>query len=151
MKLNFTTRDSENYDTADVLYENIIDSGSVNTLSDVTCKLTTYPGNGMHSYSTIGGYDKRVLTGIKKTAYDDDFHKPEELIIMAYTNQYKTPTVKQTMTLAYEGGANDRIGPMSRLKDLTLDGKYFTILGQTIDFANGSQEVTMIESKPYSE
>lgn len=151
LKLNFTTRDSENYDTADVLYENIIDSGSVNTLSDVTCKLTTYPGNGMHSYSTVGGNGKRVLTGIKKTAYDNDFHKPEELIIMAYTNQYKTPTVKQTMTLAYEGGANDRIGPMSRLKDLTLDGKYFTILGQTIDFANGSQEVTMIESKPYSE
>ena len=154
LKLNFTTRDSENYDTADVLYENIIDSGSVNTLSDVTCKLTTYPGNGMHSYSTIGGYNKRVLTGIKKTAYDNDFHKPEELIIMAYTNQYKTPTVKQTMTLPYEGmrggDGNYFIGPLSRFKDLTLD-KYFTILGQTIDYANGSQEVTMIESKPYSE
>lgn len=151
LKLTFTTKDAENYDTADVLYENIINSGSVNTLSDVTCKLTTYPGQGMHSYSNVGGYQYKPLSGIKKTAYDNQFHKPEELIIMAYTNQYKTPTIKQTMTLAYEGTPVERIGPMSRLKDPTLDNRYFTILGQTIDFAAGSQQVTMIESKPYSE
>ena len=34
---------------------------------------------------------------------------------------------------------------------MTLGGKYFHILGQTIDYANGSQEVTMIESKAWSE
>jgi hypothetical protein len=142
--LNFTTRDSENYDTADVLYENIINSGSVATLSDITCKLTTYPGNGMHSYSTVGGQLKRPLTLLQK-AWVDGFHKPEELIIMAYSNQYKTPTVKQTMTL------DASISPFSRLKDPTLGNKYFSILGQTIDYAAGSQQITMIESKPYSE
>ena len=145
LKLNFTTRDSENYDMADVLYENIINSGSVATLSDINCKFTTYPGNGMHSYSTVGGYNKNALNSIRKPAYGNDYHKPEEFIIMAYSNQYKSPTVKQTMTLDAE------ISPFSRLKDLTLGNRYFSILGQTIDYAMGSQQITMIETKPYSE
>lgn len=147
LKLNFTTRDSENYDTADVLYENIINSGSVATLSDISCKFTTYPGNGMHSYSNVGAYNSGglLLGRFLKPAYGNDYHKPEELIIMAYSNQYKTPTVKQTMTL------DASISPFSRLKDPTLGNKYFSILGQTIDYAAGSQQITMIESKPYSE
>lgn len=144
LKLNFTTRDSENYDTADVLYENIINSGSVNTLSDVTCKITTYPGNGIHSYSNMGRNGGYLIKEFRKPAYDNNFHKPEELIVMAYTNQYKTPTVKQTMTIA------NIATPWTKFKDPTL-GKYFNILGQTIDYAAGSQQVTMIEAKPYSE
>lgn len=147
LKLSFTTRDAENYDAADVLYENIIDSGSVNTLSDITCKITTYPGNGIHSYSNMGRSGGYLIKEFNKPAYDNNYHKPEELIVMAYTNQYKTPTIKQTMTIATYGRIAE---PWTKFKDLTL-GKYFNILGQTIDYAAGSQQVTMIEAKPYSE
>lgn len=142
LKLEFTTKDKENYDNADVLYENIIDSGSVNTLSDITCKFTTYPGNGMHSYSSVA-LDGKLLDRLKKTGLDGVANKPEENVVKAYSNQYSFPTIKQNMTLTAD------ISPLSRLKDPTLD-KYFGILGQTIDYAEGSAQITMIETRTWS-
>lgn len=146
-EMGITTKDSENYDNADVIYENVIDSGSVNTLSDITCKITTYAGEGMHSYSNVGygssvaGVD--LLTEMRKIGLDANANKPEENIIKAYTNQYSTPTIKQTMTLDLS------CTPFSKIYDPVLK-RYFVVLGQEIDYQMGSQRLTLIENKPYS-
>lgn len=142
LKLEFATKDSENYDMADVVYENVIDSGSVNTLSDIQLKITTYPGDGMHSYSNVA-LDGALITGMTKIGLDGGVHKPEENIIEAYSNQYSFPTIKQNMTLDLG------ISPFSRIKDPVLD-KYFGIIGQKYDYAKGSQEVNLIETRPWS-
>lgn len=136
------TKMSEQHDLADVLYENIIDSGSTNTLSDITVKYTTYPGEGKHSYSSVA-LDGTLLTKMKKVGQDDAANLPEQNIIKSYANQYNTPTIKQVLTL------KSYISPFSLIKDPTLDNKYFGILGTTIDYANDSQIMTLCELKPW--
>lgn len=142
LKIGFTTKDSENYDNSDVLYRNIINSGSVNTLSDITMRFTTYPGEGMHSYSNVG-YNGKLIDTVLKTGLGEAANKFEEQKIKAYVNQYSTNTIKQNLTLS------NSIGPLDRIKDPTLDGKYFGILGSKIDYAKGSQDLTLIETKPW--
>lgn len=140
--MKFATKMSEQYDLADVLYENIISTGSVNTLADVTVRLTTYPGEGMHSYSSVA-LDGTLLNKMEKVGLDDVANLPEENIIKAYTNQYNEPTIKQTLTL------KSYISPFSFIKDPTLDNRYFSVLGTEIDYANDSQTMTLIEVKPW--
>lgn len=142
LKIGFTTKDKENYDNSDVLYRNIIDSGSVNTLSDITMKFTTYPGEGMHSYSNVG-YNGKLIDTVVKTGLGNAHNKFEEQKIKAYVNQYSTNTIKQNLTLSTS------IGPLDRIKDPTLSNKYFGIVGARIDYANGSQDLTLIETKPW--
>lgn len=151
LDLRVATLMSENYDNADVIYENIINEGSVNTLADIQCKFTSYPGNGMHSYSNVA-LDGRLITkdtngniknGIKKHGLDNIVNLPEENIIKAYANQYGSPTIKQTMTLV------DTISPFTLIKDPTL-GKYFAILGGEIDYALGRQKLNLIEIKKWN-
>ena len=140
--MKFATKMSEQYDLADVLYENIISTGSVNTLADVTVRLTTYPGEGMHSYSSVA-LDGTLLNKMEKVGLDDVANVPEENIIKAYTNQYNEPTIKQTLIL------QSYISPFSFIKDPTLDNRYFSVLGTEIDYANDSQTMTLIEVKPW--
>lgn len=142
LKIDFTTKDRENYDLSDIIYENIINSGSVNTLSDVTCKFTTYPGNGQHSYSSVG-LDGVLMDNIKRLGLDNKANKCEEHIIKAYTNQYSFPTIKQTMTLDLSPT------PISRIYDPVL-GRYFAILGSEINYAQGSQRLSLIETRTWS-
>ena len=121
----------------------MVDSGSTNTLSDITVKMTTYPGEGMHSYSSVA-LDGTLLKNMKKVGLDDVANKPEENIIKSYSNQYSTPTIKQTLTL------KSYISPFSYIKDPTLDDRYFSVIGTTIDYANDSQTMTLVEVKPFS-
>ena len=142
LKIGFATKGKDIYDNSDVLYENVINSGSVNTLSEITCKFTTYPGEGMHSYSSVG-LDSGLLNNIIRLGLDGVANKPEENIIKAYSNQYSSPTIKQNFTL------NMTATPISMVKDPVL-GKYFNILGGEIDYAAGSQRLTLIEVKPWA-
>jgi len=151
--VQFATKGSEIYDNRDVLYENVIDSGSVNTLSSIEMKITTYPGEGKHSYSNVG-FNGALLEDMAKIGrynpnYDGDdpnypYNKPEENCIKAYVNQYSSPTIKQNINIS------DHISPFSIIKDPTLDNKYFSIIGTSIDYAKGSQKVALIENKPWS-
>lgn len=143
LDIHFSTKLSENYDNADIVYENVIESGSVNELKDITCKITTYPDKGMHSYSNVG-YKGRLLASMLKLGLGDGVYMPEENIVRAYYNQYSTPTIAQTMTI--DLSANQ----MSRIKDPYLD-KYFIPLGGEIDYAAGKQRLSLIESKVYDE
>ena len=143
LKVGFTTKDSENYDNSDVVYRNIINSGSVNTLSDITMKITTYPGEGMHSYSNVG-LDGELIDTVKKEGLGNEYNKFEQQKIKAYVNQYSTNTIKQNLTLTSD------ICPLDRIKDPTLSNRYFGILGSKIDYAGGKQDITLIETKPWS-
>lgn len=142
LDVSFHTKEQLNYNLSDVLYENIIDSGSTNTLSDITCKITTYPGDGAHSYSSVG-LDGALLKGMKKVGTDGVMNVPEENILKAYVNQYSTPTIKQTMTL------QTYINPFSYIMDPTLDDRRFCILGTTIDYKKDSQTLTLCEVKSW--
>ena len=142
-KLNFATKGSENYDLSDVVYENVIDDYSVNTLSDITLRFTTYPGEGLHSYSNVG-YNGTLIDTCIKDGLDGVANKMEENIIKAYVNQYNTNTIEQTLILDLHAT------PMSRVKD-TDNGKYFHVVGQQIDYAMGRQTVNLIESKKWSQ
>lgn len=141
LDVQFATKGSENYDLSDVLYQNVIDSGSVNTLSDINCKFTTYPGEGKHSYSNVA-LDGQLINNVIRLGLNGAANKPEENIIKAYTNEYHTPTIKQTMTL------KSYITPLSIIKDPVL-GRYFGIIGTTIDYANDNQTMTLIELKAW--
>ena len=142
LDIKFATKDSENYDNSDVLYENVINSGSVNTLSEVTCKITTYPGEGMHSYSNVA-LNGTLLKSVVRLGLDGRADIPEYNIIKAYTNQYHLPTIKQSYTLGLD------VTPLSIIKDPTLDDRYFHMLGTEIDYAAGSQRVSLVEIRPW--
>lgn len=142
-EMGFATKGMENYDLADVIYENVIDEYSVNTLSDITLKFTTYPGEGQHSYSNVG-YQGGLIDTCIKVGLDDQANKMEENIIKAYVNQYNTNTIEENMTI-------DLLAtPLSRLKD-TENGKYFHVCGMDINLAEGRQTVNMVESKKWSQ
>lgn len=143
LKLEFDTKGSENYDLTDIVYENVIDEFSVNTLDDITLKITTYPGEGQHSYSNVG-YNGQLIDLVKKDGLDDVANKMEENIIKAYVNQLNTNTIEETMVL-------DRTAtPLSRVKD-TDNGKFFHVCGLEIDYARARQRVNLIESKKWNQ
>ena len=142
-KIGFATKGSENYDLSDIVYENVIDEYSVNTLSDITLKFTTYPGNGQHSYSSVG-YQGGLIDTCIKVGLDNQANKMEENIVKMYVNQYNTNTIEENMTI-------DLLAtPLSRLKD-TENGKYFHVCGMDINLAEGRQTVNMVESKKWNQ
>lgn len=143
IKVEFATKGQENYDLADVIYENVIDEFSVNELSDITLKFTTYPNEGQHSYSNVG-YNGQLINNVIKLGLDGVANKMEENIVKKYVNQYSTNTISQNMTL------NLKATPISRIKD-TSNGKFFHVCGLEIDYADSSQRVHMIESKKYNQ
>lgn len=142
LKLEFDTKGSENYDLSDIVYENVIDEMSVNELSDITLKFTTYPNEGQHSYSNVG-YSGHLIDKVIKAGLDGEANKMEENLIKEYVNQYSTNTISQNMVL------NLKATPISRIKDTHLN-KFFHVCGQEIDYAEGTQRVNMIESKIYN-
>lgn len=141
-KVDFVTLGQEKYDLSDIVYENVIDEMSVNELSDITLKFTTYPNEGQHSYSNVG-YSGHLIDKVIKVGLDGEANKMEENLIKEYVNQYSTNTISQNMVL------NLKATPISRIKDTNLN-KFFHVCGQEIDYAKGTQRVNMIESKIYN-
>lgn len=126
----------------DLVIENVIDGPMENEMSQITCKFTTYDIKGGLSYSNVG-YGAGLLTDITDVALGVE-QKPEENLIQRLVNQYSTPTIKLGLetTLDYQ--------PLNKITDIDLeeyDGKTFVILGQTINYKNGSQEIKLIELK----
>lgn len=135
------TKGSEKAELADVVYENVINEGSNNTLGDITCRVTTYPGEGQHSYSNVGYGNglagKFVKAGISGSAV------MEEQIVKAYVNEYSTPTIMETVVMDMSPSV------ISRIKDTDLQ-KFFHITGMDIDYANARQTISLVESKRYT-
>lgn len=126
----------------DLVIENVIEGPMENEMSEITCKFTTYDIKGGLSYSNVG-YGAGLCTDITDVAIGVE-QKPEENLIERLVNQYSTPTIKLGLevTLDYE--------PQDRITDIDLDeyeGKIFVVLGQTINYKAGSQEIKLIEIK----
>lgn len=138
-KVEFATKGAENVDNSDIVYENVMMGSSINELPDITCKITTYPGEGLLSYSNVG-YKGRLLEGVAEGSINGTFQKPEQNIVEKYYMQYATPTKVENLSLK-----NDFM-PWCKVNDPYFDTNY-RILGQTIDYAENRQDVTMMEIK----
>lgn len=139
------TKGSEKAELADVVYENdtsAMNELSNNTLSDITCRVTTYPGEGQHSYSNVG-YGNALANRFKKAGLGAVADKMEENIVKAYVNEYSAPTIMETVVMDMSPSV------LSRIKDTDFQ-KFFHITGMQIDYSNARQTLYLVESKRYS-
>lgn len=142
LDISLFTKGSEKKDLSDVKYENVIDEGSNNELSDITCKFTTYPGEGQHSYSSVG-YGSGLAGKFVKTGAGQDARLMEEHIVAVNVNEYSTPTVMQTIVTDMSPSV------LSRIKDTALQ-KFFHVTGMEIDYSNARKTISLVESKIYN-
>lgn len=138
-EINLFIKGDEDSTDEDVIYENIILEDAVNSHDEIVCKITTYPNNGLFSYSNVG-YKGELLKGIAEASIEGEFLKPEENIVSKYYMQYSTPTKQETLILK-----NDYT-PWNKMRDLYWN-RDFVILGQEIDYGADSQTIDMIEIK----
>lgn len=139
------TKGSEKADLADVIYENDttqMNNASNNTLADITCRFTTYPGEGQHSYSSVG-YGSDLADTFIKAGLGSDANKMEEQIVKCYVNEYGSNTIMENVVMDMSPSI------ISRIKDTDLQ-KFFHIVGAQIDYANARQTLSLVESKRYT-
>ena len=143
LEITLFTKGSEKKDLSDVMYENVIDEGSNNELTEITCRFTTYPDEGQHSYSSVG-YQDGLATTFRKYGLDSVQAKMEENIVKTYVNEYSTPTISQNVVMDMSPSI------LSRIKDTDLN-KYFHITGMEINYADGVKTISLVESKQYND
>ena len=148
LSIDFIRKEHENKEENDIVYENIIDSGSTNELSDVTCKITTDNSLAQPSYSSVAyklntNDTLSILTAITESCISGVAQKPEENIVEKYVLQYRTPTAKITLTLS------DDIAPFQKMfsVDVVDQEQGFVQLGTEIDYHNSRQTMTCVEKK----
>lgn len=138
-------------DESDIIYENTLNDDAVNELGDITVKLTTVSDMTKASYSTViyaGGSSDVPLTAINDTSLEDETHtiearKPEENIVLKYVMQYNTSTKKIKANMGME------FTPFTKVKaiDIYEPTQGYVVASQEIDYARGTQQLTMIEKK----
>ena len=143
LDISLFTKGSEKKDLSDVMYENVIDEGSNNELSEITCRFTTYPNEGQHSYSSVG-YEEVLADEFVRDWLASKSQKEEEAIVKMYVNQYSTPTIMQTVVMDMSPSI------LSRIKDTDM-GKFFHVTGMQIDYWNGVKTLNLVESKEYTQ
>lgn len=143
LSVELFTKGSEKKDLSDVAYENVIDEGSNNELSEITCRFTTYPNEGQHSYSSVGYLDG-LADEFARDGLGNSEQKEEEALVKMYTNQYSTPTIMETVVMDMSPSI------LSRIKDTDMD-KFFHITGMEINYADGVKTLSLVESKEYNE
>lgn len=143
LDISIYTKGSEKMELSDVLYENVIDEGSNNELSDITCRFTTYPGEGQHSYSSVG-YNDGLAASFRKYGLGNNASMMEENIVKAHVNEYSTPTIMETVVMDMSPSI------LSRIKDTAFQ-KYFHITGMEINYADGVKTLSLVQSKQYTD
>lgn len=141
LSVKIANKGSENTEN-DLVTSNVIDGVMENEMSEITCRITTYDEKGGLSYSNMGYY-AGLLTTIKDYAFNN-YQKPEENLIERLVNQYSTPTIRLDLTLT------NKYNALNRVTNIALDeysGKVFAVMGQTINYRMGSQEINLIELK----
>lgn len=144
------TGDAEQ-EESDITYENDINDDAVNELNTITVKLTTVSDKTKASYSTViyaGGTSDVPLRAVNDTSLPDTFNviearKPEENIVLKYVMQYKDSTKKIKANLGLE------CTPFTKVKaiDIYEPTQGYVVASQEIDYARGTQQITMIEKK----
>lgn len=148
LSIDFVRKEHENKEENDIVYENIIDSGSTQTMSDITCKITTDNPLSQPSYSTVAytltdGGTLSALTAITEACIGNTVQKPEENIVEKYVRQYQTPTSKISLTL------QEDIPPFQKLFSVDVDNQSqgYVQLGTDIDYHYSRQTITCVEKK----
>lgn len=133
---------------SDVIYENIIDEKSINELSDITVKLTSFVPYNKPSYSNViavatDSAPATFLEGLKEDCLSGVFQKPEENIVERYVSQYDTPTKSVTLSL------DSSVSPLQAFKGVDVDNleQKYCALGSEIDYAMDRQTITVVEKK----
>ena len=126
---------------SDVVYENVIDECSINDMSEIRVRITTFTDKVKPSYShMIKG--SGFLTGILEQALGNTAEqKAEENIIQKYVHQYETPTKKITIPLPVG------IAPFQKLFGVNVDdtSEGYVQLGTEIDYRIGRQTITAVQ------
>ena len=146
IKLCEKGQDIEKLDN-DVVYENVIDSDSINDFGEITFKMTTWHPNIKPSYSNVVTWvngERVMLEKIKEANLSGQEQAAEENTIERYVLQYQSPTKKISHSLPLDG-----ITPFDRIQglDVSNPNDYFMQLGTEIDYATGIQKITYIQCK----
>ena len=146
IKLCEKGQDIEKLDN-DVVYENVIDSDSINDFGEITFKMTTWHPNIKPSYSNVVTWvngERVMLEKIKETNLSGQEQVAEENTIERYVLQYQSPTKKISHSLPLSG-----ITPFDRMQGLDVSNPddYYMQLGTEIDYVRAIQKITYIQCK----
>ena len=126
---------------SDVVYESVMDECSINDMSEIRVRITTFTDAVKPSYShMIMGSD--FLYGVlEESLGNTTAQKPEENIIQKYVHQYKTPTKKITLPLSVS------IKPFQKLYGVNVDDatEGYVQLGTELDYRMGRQTITAVQ------
>lgn len=127
---------------SDIVYENEIDADAVNTLSDITCRITTSCDLTQPSYSNVI-YNGALLTAVTEPALSNTAQKPEQNIVEKYVSQYSSTTKQIGITLDMD------YTPFNKVTGLDVDNlnQAFVSLGSTINYQTDSQYIIFEELK----
>ena len=146
LSFDLVRKEHEDKEENDVVYSNVIDSGSINELQTITCKITTDTDLVQPSYSNVAIFDgvsTVALSSVTENCISGQAQKPEENIVEKYVLQYNTPTSKITLTQPID------ITPMQMLLavDVVSTEQKYVQLGTELDYSMGRQTITAVEKK----
>ena len=148
LTFDLVRKSHEDKEENDVVYSNVISSGSVSELQTMTCKITTDTDLVQPSYSNVGYQTSSsngmvALSSVTEDAISGTAQKPEENIIEKFVLQYRTPTSKIKLPQPIE------IAPYQIIYGVDVDSpsQKYVQLGTEIDYSMGRQTITAVEKK----
>lgn len=148
LSIDFVKKGFEGNLENDLTYENIVDSGSVHEMSDITVRITSDSPMAQPSYSSVAyklssNATLQPLSAITEPSILGEALKPEQNIVEKHVYQYNTPTSKISLTLS------DDIAPFRKMYSVDVDDQSqgFVQLGTEIDYHNSRQTMTCVEKK----
>lgn len=148
LSIDFVKKGFEGNLENDLTYENIVDSGSVHEMSDITVRITSDSPMAQPSYSSVAyklnsNATLQPLSAITEPSILGEALKPEQNIVEKHVYQYNTPTSKISLTLS------DDIAPFRKMYSVDVDDQEqgFVQLGTEIDYHNSRQTMTCVEKK----
>lgn len=127
-------------DSADRIYENVINEDYINELDEIELKISSYNDDGA-CYSKVM-LDGDLLTDNLYNALLDKSMRPEQLLIARIISHYQSPRVKLTQPLKLDASL---LTPIARMTDSYQPGKKFINTGGSIDYRMNRFECAMTE------
>ena len=128
---------------SDVVYENIMDECSINDMSEIRVRITTFTDVVKPSYSHMLMGGDFLYAVLEESLGNTTAQKPEENIIQKYVHQYQTPTKKITLPLPVG------IKPFQKLYGVNVDdaSEGYVQLGTELDYRMGRQTITAVQKE----
>ena len=147
IKLVQKGQNAENQE-GDLVYENVINEDAVSNLSDITCKITSYTSGVAPSFSTVMYSNSGTIMPLSGFVDNSSIEARtgEENIIEKYVQEYQHQTRKITYTLDNQKSG---LRPWSRFNRYDPDEpqQMYVMLGEEIDYQNGTNTITAVELK----